>query len=207
MKLYYSPGACSLSPHIVAREGNVSIELSRVTFDGPNRTTAEGEDFFVVNPKGGYVPALRLDSGEVLAEGVAIVHYLIDNSSLSLMPEKGSLAYYRALEWMTYISSEIHKGFSPLFNPTFSDELKEQTKKKIMSRLDYVESELSKKPYLVGDTFTAPDAYLYTILRWTKQFNMSLEECSNICAFLARMESREGVQYALKEEGLETLFV
>ncbi|MDB5260485.1 MAG: gst [Candidatus Nomurabacteria bacterium] len=207
MKLYYAPGACSLSPHIVAREGKIAIELSRVTFDGAKRTTAEGEDFFVVNPKGGYVPALRLDSGDVLSEGVAIIHYLVDQSSVTLMPEKGSLVYYRALEWMTYISSEIHKGFSPLFNPTLSDELKGQTKEKIMSRLAYVESELGKHQYLVGDSFTAPDAYLYTILRWTKQFGMSLEEYANITAYMARVESREAVKQALKEEGLETFYV
>jgi glutathione S-transferase len=203
MKLYYSPGACSLSPHIVAREGKLSLDLSRVTFDGPKRTTAEGEDFFVVNPKGGYVPALRLDSGEVLSEGVAILQYLADQSSEKLMPEKGSMDYYRALEWLTFISSELHKGFSPLYNPTLPDDQKEQVKQRIMSRLTFVEAELGKHEYLVSDSFTLPDAYLYTILRWTKRFDMSLAGHPHISTFMARMNTREGVQQALEEEELE----
>lgn len=207
MKLYYSPGSCSLAPHIVAREGNVEIELSHVTFDGAMRITAEGEDFFTVNTKGGYVPAMRLDSGNMLAEGVAIIHYLVDQSSESLMPERGSLKYYQALEWLTYISSEIHKGFAPLFNPTTTDEQKEQTKKRILGRLTYVEGELAKNPYLLGNEFMAPDAYLYTILRWTKRFDMSLTEHKHIMSYLERMEGREGIMTALKEEELEPLFL
>ncbi|MDB5189775.1 MAG: glutathione transferase GstA [Parcubacteria group bacterium] len=203
MKLYYSPGACSLSPHIVAREGKLPVELSRVTFDGAVRTTAEGEDFFVVNPKGGYVPALRLDSGEVLAEGVAIIQYLADQSSETLTPEKGSMDYYRMLEWLTFISSEIHKGFSPLYNPAITDEAKEAQIKKIFGRLTFVEAELGNHSYLIGDALTLPDAYLYTILRWSKKFAMDLSGHPNISAFMARMDAREGVKEALKEEGLE----
>lgn len=203
MKLYYSPGACSLSPHIVAREGKLPAEISKVTFDGAARTTAEGEDFFAVNPKGGYVPALRLDSGDVLAEGVAIVQYLADQSSETMTPEKGSMDYYRMLEWLTFISSEIHKGFSPLYNPAITDEQKEAQIKKIMGRLVFVEAELGKHPYLLGDAFMIPDAYLYTILRWTKRFEMDLSGHPNISAFMARMDARDGVKQALEEEGLE----
>src|SRR4051812_37026807 len=114
MKLYYSPGACSLASHIVAIEGKLPVEFSRVTFDGAIRTTAEGEDFFQVNPKGGYVPALRMDSGDVITEGVAIMQYFADQSEETLLPEHGTLDYYRALEWLTYINSELHKQFSPL---------------------------------------------------------------------------------------------
>lgn len=203
MKLYYSPGACSLASHIVAREGKLPVDLSRVTFEGATRTTAEGEDFFAVNAKGGYVPALRLDSGEVFAEGAAILQYLADQSQVTMTPEKGTMEYYRMLEWLTFVSTEIHKGFSPLYNPTLPDELKEAQKAKIMSRLPYVEKELGSHEYLVGTTFTIADAYLYTILRWTKRFDMSLADYPNISAFMARMDAREGVKEALTEEGLE----
>ncbi len=203
MKLYYSPGACSLSPHIVAREGKLPVELSRVTFEGATRTTAEGEDFFKVNPKGGYVPALRLDSGDVLAEGVAIIQYLADQSSVTMTPEKGSMDYYRMLEWLTFISSELHKGFSPLFNSALPEDQKEAQKAKIIGRLAYVESELGKHPYLLGDAFMLPDAYLYTILRWSKKFDMDLSGHPNITASMARMDGRDGVKEALKEEELE----
>ncbi len=203
MKLYFSPGACSLSPHIVAREGKVPVELSKITFSAEGRTTAEGEDFFAVNPKGGYVPALRLDSGDVLAEGVAIVQYLADQSSESLMPEKGSMDYYRELEWLTFVSSEIHKGFAPLFGSMFTDEQKEEQKKKIIARLAFVEAELGMHEYLVGNTFTPADAYLYTVLRWTTTHKMDLSGHTNIMAFMKRMDSREGVKMALSEEGLE----
>jgi glutathione S-transferase len=203
MKLYYSPGACSLSPHIVAREGKLDIELSRVTFGDGVRTTAEGEDFYQVNPKGGYVPALRMESGDVLAEGVAIIQYLADQSSEELMPAKGSMEYYRELEWLTFISSEIHKGFSPLFNPTLPAEQVEQVKKKLMGRLAFVETELGKHEYLNGGSFTIADAYLYTILRWSKKFDMSFDGHPNITAFMARMDGRDAVKQALQEEGLD----
>jgi glutathione S-transferase len=119
------------------------------------------------------------------------------------MPEKGSMEYYRALEWLTFISSELHKGFSPLYNPALPDDQKEQVKQRIMSRLTFVEAELGKHDYLVGDSFTLPDAYLYTILRWTKRFDMSLAGHPNISAFMTRMNTREGVQQALAEEELE----
>ncbi|MEO6536405.1 MAG: glutathione transferase GstA [Candidatus Paceibacterota bacterium] len=203
MKLYYSTGACSLSPHIVAREGKLPVELSKITWGDGTRTTAEGEDFFLVNPKGGYVPALRLESGEVLTEGVAIIQYLADQSSETLTPEKGSMDYYRMLEWLTYISSEIHKGFSPLYNPAITDEAKEAQIKKIMSRLTFVEAELGKHSYVLGEAFMLPDAYLYAILRWSKKFEMDLSGHPNISAFMARMDAREGVKQALEEEGLE----
>ncbi|MDB4991895.1 MAG: gst [Parcubacteria group bacterium] len=204
MKLYFSPGACSLASHIVAREGKLDVQLSKVTFGDGVRTTAEGEDFYQVNPKGGYVPALRLDSGEVLAEGVAIMQYLADQSAEDMMPSKGSMEYYRELEWLTFISSEIHKGFSPLFNSALPADQVDAQKKKIMGRLTFVEAELGKREYLNGDSFTIADAYLYTILRWSKKFDMDLSGQPNITAFMTRMDAREGVKTALQEEGLET---
>lgn len=202
MKLYYSPGACSLASHIVAREGKLPVELSRVVFSPEGRTTAEGEDFYAVNPKGGYVPALRLDSGEVIAEGVAIMQYLADQSSEPLTPENGTLDYYRTLEWLTYVSSELHKQFSPLYNPAITPEAREAQVAKITSRMGYVEGVLAKQEYLLG-VFTIADAYLYTIMRWTKKFEISLEAFPNIAAFMARMDAREAVQQSLSEEGLE----
>jgi glutathione S-transferase len=205
MKLYYSPGACSLASHIVAIEGKLPVELSRVTFDGATRTTAEGEDFFQVNPKGGYVPALRMDSGDVIAEGVAIMQYFADQSSEQLMPERGTLDYYRALEWLTFINSELHKQFSPLYNPAIAEDAKAAQIDKISSRMTYAEEKLGEHEYLVGDSFTAPDAYFYTIMRWTKRFDISLDAYPNIAAFMARMEARDGVEQALKEEGLDPI--
>jgi glutathione S-transferase len=205
MRLYYAPGACSLSPHIVAREGKLPVELSRITFSAEGRTTAEGEDFYKVNPKGGYVPAIKLDSGDVLAEGVAIIQYLADQSSVAMTPEKGSMDYYRMLEWLTYISSEVHKQFSPLYGTMLTDEQKAEQIEKIRSRMGYPETELGKHEYLIGDSFTIADAYFYTIMRWTKRFEISLEAFPNIKAFMGRMEMRDGVKEALKEEELEPL--
>jgi glutathione S-transferase len=206
MKLYYAPGACSLSPHIVAREGGLSVDLSRVTFDGAKRTTAEGEDFFVVNPKGGYVPTLRLDDGEVLTEGVAIVQYFADQApSKNLMPKHGTKEYYRELEWLTFISSEIHKGFSPLFNPALSENDKTAVVDKLKKRFTYLDGALTGKEYLLGDTFSIADAYCYTILRWSPRGSIKIAEYPNLSAFVDRMEAREAVHTALTEEGLEPL--
>ncbi len=205
MKLYYSPGACSLASHIVAVEGKLPVELSRVTFDGATRTTAEGEDFFQVNPKGGYVPALRMDSGDVIAEGVTIMQYLADQSKETLLPERGTLDYYRALEWLTFINSELHKQFSPMYNPAITDEAKQAQIDKLFSRMKYPEAQLGEHEYLVGNAFTIADAYFYTIMRWTKRFDMSLDEYPNIMAFMARMETRHGVKQALQEEALDPI--
>lgn len=207
MKLYYAPGACSLSPHIVAKEGGIPLELSRVTFGADGRTTEDGEDFYAVNPKGGYVPALRLDSGDVLMEGSAIILYLADQAEVPLTPAPRTPEYYRMLEWIGYVSTELHKGFSPLYDPAITDERTEAQKRKIMSRLPFVEAELGKHPYVVGTTFSVADAYLYAILRWTKRFEMSLEDFPNILDFMARMDGRDGVKAALSEEGLEPFSV
>ena len=204
MKLYFSPGACSLSPHIVAREAQVPVEISKVTFnqDG-SRTTEQGEDFFAVNNKGGYVPALRLDTNEVLAEGVAIVQYLADQApEKSLMPEKGTMPYYRALEWLTFISSELHKGFGAFFGSDFSDDQKTKAADKLKKRFAYVDGALGGNDYLLGSNFSIADAYCYTILRWSPKASIDLSDFPNIVAFMARMELRDGVKKALEEEGL-----
>lgn len=207
MKLYYSPGACSLSPHIVAREAGLPVELSRVTFDGAKRTTVEGEDFFVVNSRGGYVPAFRFDDGEVLIEGPAIILYLADQApAKKLTPAQGTMNYYRMLSWITFVSTEIHKGFSPLFNKALPEEQRTATIDKLKKRLAVVEAALADKEYLVANTFSIADAYLYTILRWSKpRAAIELAEYPHIYTFMKRMEAREGVQTALKEEALEPL--
>lgn len=205
MKLYYAPGACSLSPHIVAREAEATVELSRVTFEGGKRTTAEGEDFFAVNTRGGYVPALRLDNDEVLMEGPAIIQYLADQApGKKLMPEHASQDYYRALSWIAFISTELHKGFSPLFNPALPEDQKTAVIDRLKKRYDVVENALADKQYLLGDAYSIADAYLYTIMRWSPRAGITtLASYPNIAAFAKRMEARPAVATALKEEALE----
>jgi glutathione S-transferase len=206
MKLYFSPGACSLSPHIVSREAGLPVELSRVTFNGAERTTAEGEDFFEVNPRGGYVPALRLDDGSVLVEGPAIIHYLADQApDKNLLPERGSNAYYDALSWIAFVSTELHKGFSPLFRADLPDAEREAIVAKLHKRFAVIEKAYEGKDYLLGD-FNVADAYAYTILRWAPgRMGMDLAAYPNLAAFAKRMEAREGVKQALGEEGLEPI--
>ncbi|HEY0010876.1 MAG TPA: glutathione transferase GstA [Candidatus Paceibacterota bacterium] len=205
MRLYYVPGACSLSPHIVLRETGLTAELSRVTFAGDTRTTEHGEDFFEVNPKGGYVPALRLDSGEVIAEGVAIVQYIADQAPEShLVPPPATMEHYRLLEWLTYISSEVHKGFGPLFRPDLPEEEKTRVIDRLKTRYAYIDAALAGKEYLNG-AYGIADAYAYTIFRWSPRGDIDLTAYPNISAFMVRMEGREAVQMALTEEGLEPL--
>ena len=206
MKLYYAPGACSLSPHIVAREAELPVELSKVTFSAEGRTTGEGEDFFKVNPRGGYVPACRLDDGEVLIEGPAIIQYLADQApGKDLLPERGSRAYYEALSWITFVSTELHKGFSPLFRSDLPEAEKAAVVDRLKKRYAYVEEALSGKSYLLGDAFSIADAYLYTIVRWSPKADIALSDYPNLSAFMGRMEARTAVRTALEEEGLEPI--
>ncbi|MDB5237478.1 MAG: glutathione transferase GstA [Parcubacteria group bacterium] len=202
MRLYYAPGSCALSPHIVAREAGLNVDISRVTFSPEGRTTEQGEDFFKVNTKGGYVPALRLDDDEVLMEGAAIIQYLADQApEKKLAPEKGTMQHYRLLEWITFISTELHKGFGPLFRADAPESEKELAGNKLRKRLAYVESALEGKDYLLGD-FSIADAYLYTILRWSPRGNIDFSAYPNISKYMPRMEAREGVATALSKEGL-----
>jgi glutathione S-transferase len=208
MKLYYAPGSCALSPHIVGREAGLPLELSKVTFAGAARTTAEGEDFFQVNPRGGYVPTLRLDDGDVLIEGPAIIHYLADQAPEKLLlPERGSKQYYEALSWVAFISTELHKAISPFFGPPIVPEVRTAIIDRLKKRYAYVESWLAEKEYVL-DTFSIADAYLYTIMRWSPKVDISTAaEYPHIHAFMKRMEAREGVMTALTEEGLEPMGV
>jgi glutathione S-transferase len=203
MRLYYAPSACSLSPHIVSREAGLDVDLSQVTFSAEGRTTAEGEDFYKVNPKGGYVPALCITDTEVLTEGVAIVQYLADQApTKNLTPEKGSMEYYKMLELLTFISSELHKGFSPLFRSDLPESEKALVIAKLEKRMAYIETILSHQDYLL-DSFSIADAYCYTIMRWAPKGPIMLSKFPGITKFMKTMEARDGVKTALSEEGLE----
>ncbi|WP_017463194.1 glutathione transferase GstA [Dyella ginsengisoli] len=200
MKLYYLPGACSLSPNIVAHELGITLTLDKV--DGKTKLTASGENFLEVNPKG-YVPAIRLDDGEVLTEGPAIVQYLADLKPESgLAPPNGTLARYRLQEILTYINSEVHKTFSPLFNPATSDEARAERVDYLKRRYGYIESILSRQPYLMGDHFSVADAYLFVVTNWSRVIKLDLSEFPALLAFQKRVGERPAVQAAMREEGL-----
>ena len=200
MKLYYSPGACSLSPHIVSRELGLAVELKKVnnkdkTFDG-------GGDFRKVNGKG-YVPALELDNGQVLTEGPAIVQYLADQKpDAGLAPKAGSFERYKLQEWLNFITSELHKSFSPLFRPNTPEDYKPVVKENIGNRLQWLDQQLAGKDYLMGKTFTVADAYLFVVVGWSKHVGIDTSKYPNLSAYLARVGARPKVQEALKAEGL-----
>jgi glutathione S-transferase len=195
MKLYYSPGACSLASHIVAVEGGLPLELVKV--DIKSHTTEDGGDYYAINRKGS-VPALGLDDGGVLTENIALLSFLGDKTGA--MPQSG-IARYRALEWMAFISSELHKSFTPLFHGATADKEKSEAREHILKRLKLVEDGRGGD-YLLDGGFSPPDAYLFVILRWCKSMHIDLSGLPRLTAFKARMESRPGVQKALKEEGL-----
>jgi len=198
MKLYFSPGACSLSPHIVMRE--LGIDFTPVKVDLASKLTADGADFKAVNPKG-YVPAIELDDGRVLTEGPAIVQFLADSKPESgLAPAAGTWERYRLQESLNFISTEIHKQFSPLFNAATPDAVKEAQKAKLAQRFDSVETVLAQQPYLTGQTFSVADAYLFTVLGWSKYFNIDLARWPGIAAFVERTAARPAVAQALAYE-------
>ncbi|NVJ18999.1 glutathione transferase GstA [Myxococcus sp. AM010] len=200
MKLFYAPGACSLSPHIILREGGFSFTTEKV--DIRAKKTAAGEDFVTINPKG-YVPALQLDDGSLLTEGPAIVQFLADQvPDKKLAPANGTLARYRLQEMLNFISTEIHKGFSPLFNPAYPDEGKRLTRERLALRLGVLEAVVAKQAYLLGEQFTVADAYLFTTLNWARHTNVDLEPFPALRAYHARVADRPAVQEALKAEGL-----
>lgn len=201
MKLYYLPGACSLASHIALREARASFELDRL--DNASKKTAAGDDFLAINPKG-YVPALTLDGGGVLTEGAAILQYIADqNPAAGLAPAAGTLERARLQEYLNYVATELHKSFSPLFNPESSEEMKAAARKKVAQRLDLVEQWLADgRPYLLGDSFSVADAYLFTVANWTGPTGIGLDNWPNVAAFQQRVAARDAVQAALKAEGL-----
>jgi glutathione S-transferase len=200
MKLYFSPGACSLSPHIVLREAGVAFEIEKV--DLAKKLTSSGADYLAVNPKG-YVPALALDDGSVLTEGPAIVQYVADLAPNSgLAPPAGTLERYRLIEWLNFISTELHKSFSPLFDPQASDEWKGIIRGRIGKKFDWVSGELEGRPFLMGDRFTVTDAYLFTILGWTRWVAIDLAQWPVLKAYADRIAARPAAVAAMKAEGL-----
>ncbi|MCP2004850.1 glutathione S-transferase [Buttiauxella sp. JUb87] len=200
MKLYYKAGACSLSPHIILRE--TGIDFSLVKVDLAAKKTEAGDDYLEVNAKG-QVPALLLDDGSLLTEGVAIVQYLADKvPDRQLLAPAGSMTRYHTLEWLNYIATELHKGFSPLFNPATPDEYKTIVRAALEKKFKYVDEELNDKQWLMGLRFSVADAYLFTVLRWANAVKLNLEGLSNIEAFMERMKARPAVAAALTAEGI-----
>lgn len=200
MKLYYSPGACSMAVHIVARETGVPVELVKV--DIPNKKTERGDDYWKVNPKG-YVPALGLDSGDVLTEVGVICQYLSDQRpAAALLSRFGTPERYREMEWLNFAATEIHKQLGALFNPKMTSEMKEVQLGVIERRFNALEKMLAGKTYVMGDRFTAADAYLFTVLNWTGPLKIDLGRWPNIKALHARVGQRPKVQETMKAEGL-----
>jgi len=200
MKLYYSPGACSLSPHIALREAGLSFDL--VLASTKTKKLQDGSDFYAINSKGS-VPVLELDNGERLTEGPAIVQYIADLAPASnLAPAAGSMARYRLQEWLNYITSELHKGFSPLFNPATPEDYKPVARAALMARLTWVNAQLEGKQYLMGDQFTVADAYLFVVSNWGQYVGVDVSGFEHLVAFRARVAARPAVQEAMKAEGL-----
>ncbi|CAN5655086.1 glutathione transferase GstA [soil metagenome] len=200
MKLYYSPGACSLSPHIALHEAGLAFEP--VLTSTKTHKIQDGTDYYGINPLG-YVPLLELDDGTRLAEGPAIVQYIADLApTKNLAPANGTMQRYRLQSWLTFIGTEIHKGFSPLFNPATPEEYKTIAKDRLTSRLKWVDSELAGKDYLMGDQFTVADGYLFTVTNWAKPTGVDLSPYPTLNAYRERVGARPAVQAAMKAEGL-----
>jgi glutathione S-transferase len=200
MKLYIKPGACSLASHIVLEEAGLPYETEIV--DLATKVTATGANYRLINPKA-YVPALLLDDGELLTEGPAIVQYLADQvPAKALAPANGTRERYRLQAWLTFIGTELHRNFSPFFNPAASDDWKKAAGASLMARVGYVNEQLEGKPYLMGDAFTVADAYLFTVLSWAAYVKLDLSSFSAVTAYLQRVAARPAVQAAMKAEGL-----
>jgi glutathione S-transferase len=200
MKLYYWPGACSLSPHIVSREAGIDLQLAQL--DRADRKAPDGTVLSSVNPKN-QVPVLEIGNGQSLTEGPVIVQYLADQKPASgLLPAAGTVDRYRVLEWLNFITSELHKTFSPLFRPTTPEEFKTMSRDYLGQRFDWIDKQLAGKQYLMGDTFTVADAYLFTVMRWSPRVGIDLGKWPNITAYLDRVAARPKVQEAMKAEGL-----
>jgi glutathione S-transferase len=200
MKLYYSPGTCSLASHIALYETGLQFETDRLI--KTTKMTTGGENYMQVNPKG-YVPALKLDNGSILTEGAAVLQYIADQKPDSgLAPPCGTMERYHLQEWLTYISSEIHKSFSPLFNKDASEDVKSHAHSMLSKRLVYAEAQLADKPFLMGDHFTVADAYFFVVMNWSKIVGFDLAPFPNIKEYLARIAVRPAVQAAMKAEGL-----
>ncbi len=200
MKLYYTPGACSLSPHIALLEAGLPYDLIKV--DLRAKKLENGDDFLKVNPKG-QVPVLALDSGELVTEGPVIIQMIADKAAAkNLAPARASSERYKLLEWLNFITTELHKNFGPMFSPVLADEAKAFFKDRVMGKFKYVESQLAGREYLMGSQFTVADGYLFTMLAWADRLKFDLSEMPNLLAYKARIGARPKVQEALTKEGL-----
>ncbi|QOZ44714.1 glutathione transferase GstA [Bradyrhizobium sp. CCBAU 53340] len=199
MKLYYAPGACSLSPHIALLEAGLPFDMVKV--DLRTKKLESGEDYLEVNPKG-QVPALQLDSGEVITEGPVIVQVIADKVGNGLAPARDSAERYKLLEWLNFVTTELHKNFGPLFSPILADDAKSFFRDRVIAKLKYVDSQLAGRNFLMGDQFTVADGYLFTILGWTDPLKFDLSGMGSLLAYKARIAARPKVKEALVKEGL-----
>jgi glutathione S-transferase len=199
MKLYYSPGACSLAPHIALNEAGLAYEAVKV--DLRKHELADGTDYYTINPKG-YVPLLELDDGQRLSEVAVILQYIADRKPGTLAPAFGSLERYRVMEWLNFIATEVHKQFGPLWHPDTPDATKEKQRAMLAKRFDLVNKTLASQPYLTGETFTIADAYLFTIVNWSHLLKVDLSPWPALVLFLARVAARPKVHDTLVAEGL-----
>jgi glutathione S-transferase len=200
MKLYFSPGACSLSPHIVLREAGLTFDLEQV--DLKTKKTKSGADFLAINPKG-QVPVLKLDNGEQLTEGPAIVQYIADQKPASgLAPAAGTMARYHLIEWLNFVTSELHKGFVPLFAANTPEDYKPIVKESLGKKFALLDQHFANHKYLMGDAFTVADAYCFVVLNWTNFVKLDLTPYANLRSYMQRIATRPKVQEALKAEGL-----
>jgi glutathione S-transferase len=200
MKLYFSPGACSLSPHIALYEAGLPFEARMASTK--THKLADGTDFYGINPKG-YVPTLEFDNGDRLTEGPAIVQWIADQvPDKRLAPAAGTMERYRLQEWLNYITAELHKGFGTLFNPAMPEEAKAFARTKLVERFKLADQRLADRPFLLGNDFTVADAYLYVVSRWAAPMKVDLSPFTNLAAFMERVASRPAVQKALEAEGL-----
>jgi glutathione S-transferase len=200
MKLYYSPGACSLSPHIVLLEAGLPYDLVKV--DLKAKKLENGDDYLKVNPKG-QVPALGLDNGDLVTEGPVIVQMIADKASAkNLAPARDSAERYKLQEWLNFITTELHKNFGPMFSPVLADDAKAFFKDRVMAKFKYIDGALAGHDYLMGKQFTVADAYLFTMLSWADRMKFDLSALPNLLAYKARVAARPKVQEALTKEGL-----
>jgi glutathione S-transferase len=200
MKLYYSPGACSLSPHIALLEAGLPYDLVKV--DLRAKKLENGDDYLKVNPKG-QVPALALDSGELVTEGPVIVQMIADKAKdKNLAPARDSAERYKLLEWLNYITTELHKNFGPMFSPVLADDAKAFFRDRVMGKFKYLESQIGGRDYLMGKQFTVADGYLFTMLCWADRLKFDLSAMPNLLAYKARVAARPKVKEALTKEGL-----
>lgn len=200
MKLFFSPGACSLAPHIVLKETRQAFTLEKV--DTGTHTTADGADYYAINPKGA-VPVLELENGERLTEGPIIAQYLADKAGRAdLLPAAGSMDRYRVMEWQNYITSELHKTFTPLFNPDMDSSAKKTLAGVLRKKYEWVNTQLQSRDYLLGQSFTVADAYLFAVTGWAKYVSLDLADLKHLQDFLGRVAGRPAVREALKAEGL-----